>query len=228
MSTLADIKNKAIGIVSDDSGKLINPEDYDRNIQAAIKLYSKHRPNLIAADIVGNGTNDYSLPTGWIDEFSTIKSIEYPLGDVPASLLDSDDYGIYQTPTAKKIRLNNISPSASESFRAAFTVLRTETTIPDSDINALCNLAASLCLEELANAYAQTSDSTIAADSVDYRSKSAEFAMRAKRLMQLYKEHVGIKEDDIAPAASAVADFDMKYPGGGERLTHPRWARNQR
>ncbi|GER92684.1 hypothetical protein A45J_0402 [hot springs metagenome] len=228
MSDLSGIRTKVIGIVSDDSGKLTNPGDYDRNIAAAIAIYSKHRPNLKVVDITGNGGHDYDLPSGWIDEFSVIKSIEYPIGDVPATLIDNDKYEIYQSPTAKKIRLINDTPSASESFRVTFTTLRTDTTIPDGDIDALCNLASALCLEELANAYAQTSDSTIAADSVNYRTKSFDFAQRAKRLMQLYKEHMGIREDDITQPASAVIDLDIKYPGGGERLTHPRSRRKMR
>ena len=68
----------------------------------------------------------------------------------------------------------------------------------------------------------------IDADAVNYRTKSAEFAARAKRLLQLYKDHMGLKEDDTATPAAAVADHDEKYPGGFERLTHPRWTRRLR
>lgn len=228
MSTLADIRAKVISSVKDDSGKLVNPDDYNTKIQAAIKRYSRHRPGIAAVDIVGNGTHDYSLPTGWNDEFSSIKSIEYPLGDVPATLLDNDEFEIYQSPTGKKIRLLNYAPVATASFRVSFTILRTDATIPDMDVDALVTLAAALCCEDLANAFIQSSDSTIGADSVNYRSKAAEAASRGKRLMQLYKEHLGIKDDDVTPAASAVVDLDMKYPGGGERLTHSRWGRKRR
>lgn len=233
MSTLADIRTKVVGIVRDNSGKLVNPTDYDRNIAAAISQYSKHRPAVKVADITGNGTHDYPMPasgaiTIWDDEFSTVKSIEYPVGEIPATFLENDEYEIYQTPTAKKIRLKNNSPSAAETFRMSFTSLRTDATIPDADVDALCNLAGSLCLEELANVYVQTSDPTVSADSVDYKSKSAEFGARAKRLMQLYKEHIGIKEDDVALPASVVSDLDVNYPGGGDRLTHTRWMREKR
>lgn len=228
MSTLAEIREKVIGSVKDDSGKLVNPDDYNAKIQAAIKRYSRHRPGIKVADIVGNGTHDYALPTGWNDEFSAIKSIEYPLGDVPATMLDNDEFEIYQSPTGKKIRLLNYALAATASFRVSFTILRTDATIPDMDVDALVTLAAALCCEDLANAFIQSSDSTIGADSVNYRSKAAEAASRGKRLMQLYKEHLGIKDDDITPAASAVVDLDMKYPGGGERLTHSRWGRKRR
>lgn len=228
MSTLAEIREKVIGSVKDDSGKLINPDDYNAKIQAAIKRYSRHRPGIKVADIAGNGTHDYSLPTGWNDEFSVIKGIEYPLGDVPATMLDNDEFEIYQSPTGKKIRLLNYAPAATASFRMSFTILRTDATIPDMDIDALVTLAASLCCEDLANAFMQSSDSTIGADSVNYRSKAAEAASRGKRLMQLYKEHLGIKDDDITPAASAVTDLSIGYPGGRDRLTHPRRARERR
>jgi hypothetical protein len=94
-------------------------------------------------------------------------------------------------------------------------------TIPAIDEDAVANLAASLCSGALASAYAQTSDSTITADSVDHRSKSQEFSSRAKIQKQNYLNHLGLKEGDIAPA-SAVKDIDVDYPWGGDRLTHPR------
>lgn len=203
-------------------------EAYDRHITTALQRYSKHRPGITVVDIIGDGTHDYATPTGWTDDFSSIVSIEYPIGAVPETILDEDDYKIYQTTSAKKIRLINDVPPATESFRVAFTVPRTATTVPAGDVDALAWLAAAYCLEELANAFTQTGDSTINADVVNYRSKSSEFASRAKRLMQLYKEHMGLKDDDTAPAASVIRDFDQKYPGGLDRLTHPRRARERR
>lgn len=228
MTTQADIRQRIVGLVKDDAARLVVPDDYDRNLSAALSKYSKHRPAVKVADIAGNGTHDYDLPAGWVDEFSDIRSIEYPIGDVPASFIDSDEFEVYQTPTAKKIRLVNERPSASESFRVTFTGPRTATTVPDGDVDAFVWLTASLCCEELANAYAQSGDSSIAADSVDYKDKSYRFAQRAKRLMQLYKEHLGLKEGDSFPAAAAVADLDIGYPGGGDRLTHPRRQRERR
>jgi len=228
MSDLSTIRTKIIGIVNDDSGKLANPDDFDRNISAALTVFSRHKPDIKAVDVTGNGTHDYSLPTGWIDEFSIIKSIEYPVDNVPEDFLDDDDYKIYQTTTVKKVRLLTYSPPATASFRVTFTIPRLITTIPDNDIDAFAILAAALCLEELANAYTQTSDSTIAVDSVNWRTKGYEFAQRAKQMMKLYKEHMGIREDDVTPAASAVTDLEINYPGGQDRLTHPRWKRERR
>lgn len=203
-------------------------ESYDRHIAAALSRYSKHRPGSDVADITGDGTHDYDLPDAWVDEFSSIVSIEYPIGEVPESLMDEDDYKIYRTADAKQIRLLSDAPAVTESFRVTFTVPRGATTVPDGDVDALSMLAASFCLEELANAFAQTGDSTINADVVNYRSKSSEFSSRAKRLLQLYKEHMGLKDNDTVPAAAVIRDVDQKYPGGLDRLTHPRRARERR
>jgi hypothetical protein len=227
MSTLYDIESRVTGIVGDDSGKL---KDVPRNITAAISRYSKHRPDSEVVDVPGNGTHDYaiSLLTGWSEEFSNITQVEYPVDEVPESLLDADDYYIYRKPSGLVLRLVNETPEDTDTFRVTFTVPRTEDTIPDADVDAVSYLAAALCCEDLANAFAQTSDSTIGADSVNYRTKSQEFASRAKRLKALYSEHVGIQEGDSAPASAVVKDLDVRYPGGADRLTHPRRKRERR
>jgi hypothetical protein len=104
---------------------------------------------------------------------------------------------------------------------AAITIEADANTIPEIDQDALCEIAASLCSGALAQAYAQTSDATIGADSVNYRTKSQEYAARAKAQKQIYLDHLGLKEGDVAPA-SVIKNFDIGYPDGTDRLTHPR------
>jgi hypothetical protein len=225
MSILADIRDEVIAAVKDDSGKLVNPGDYDKVINAALMNYSRYKPLEVIDDVTGDGTNEILLPAGWSPEFSSVFSIEHPIGDFPPNLLEVEDYLVI--PRAGVVRLAFALPTATN-VRVTYTVLRSADDIPDIDLHAFCSCAASYALEMLANAYAQTGDSTIAADVVNYRSKSSEFAARAKRYMQLYKDHMGIKEDDTTPAATAIMDTSQKYPGGAERLTHPRWARRRR
>lgn len=225
MSDLNSILDEVISIVKDDSGKLENPDDYEQGINAALMRYSRHKSLEVIDDIYGDGTIQVLLPVGWSPEFSSVLSIEYPIGDFPPTLLDEEDYIVIDR--AGTVTLN-FTLAASERVRVTYTMLRTADDIPDIDLHAFCNLAAAYCLETLANAFVQTGDSTINADVVDYRTKSSEFSARAKRLMALYKEHMGIKEDDTTPAASAVKDLSMNYPGGEDRLTHPRWARKRR
>jgi len=225
MSTLADILAEVIAIVKDDSGKLTNPDDYETGINAALMEYSRIKPLPVIDDIYGDGTSQVNLPAGWTPEFSVVRSIEYPIGDFPPTVLDEEDY--YITDRSGIMTLN-FTLAATDRVRVTYTMLRTADDIPDIDLHAICQLAAAHSLETLANAYTQTGDSTINADVVNYRTKSGEFAARAKQLRKLYKEHMGIKDDDTTPAATVVADLGMNYPGGSDRLTHPRWARKNR
>jgi hypothetical protein len=228
MSVLDTVRSKIIGIVKDDSAKLINPDDYDLKIAEALNIYSKHRPDIAVDDIPGDGGHDYDFPDEWVEGFSEIKSVEYPLGYVPETLLDADSYYVYQNTTKKQIRLVEVAPAATETFRVTFTIPRTIASILETDEDAFCRLGAALCLEDLANAFAQTGDSIINADSVNYRAKSGEFSARAKRCMSFYNKHIGIKNDDTTTAASSVMNMEMNYPGGSDRLTHPKWARRRR
>lgn len=232
MSAKSDIRARLISLVRDDpeSGKLNDPDDYDLNIAHALSRHSRYRPDKKVEDITGNGTADYDISslTAWVDGFSRVERVEFPIDDVPETLLENDGFNIYEKPAGKVLRLTALTPEASEEFRVTYTIPVTVNTLAANDTDALCSLAASICCEQLANAYAQTSDSTVNADSVNYRTKSQEFAARAKRMLKLYTDHLGIKEGDSTVPASVVVDLDMKYPGGGERLTHPRSGRESR
>jgi hypothetical protein len=225
MSSLTDIRANVIAIVADDAGKLVNPTDYDRAITAALLRYTKDKPFRVIEDIAGDGLGQFNLPSSWSPEFSSVVSVEYPIGDRPPTLMDPEEYLVLDR--AAMIQLVS-DFTASYAIRVTITAIRTGDDVPDIDVAALENLAAAHALEQLANAYAQTGDSTINADAVNYRSKPSEFAARAKRYAQYYKDQMGIKEDDTVMAASAVTDMSENYPGGGDRLTHPRWARRKR
>jgi len=206
-------------LVKDSSGKLDDPTDYENNIAAAIKQYSKHRPLELCADIAGEDSPDIALPADWAPGFSTVSAIEYPIGDVPESLIDSRDWRFYKTPSALYIRFSDVRPASAEEVRLQYTGLHSEATIPVNDLDAVANLAASYCCRQLAAAFAQTNDPTIQADSVNYRSKSSEFTALANKLEGLFKSYLGIRDNDTTAAAMATAPPpDTKRP----RLTHGR------
>jgi hypothetical protein len=228
--TYAEFRQKVSDIVRDDADKL-TPEEKERHIQEAVRIYSKHRPREVIKDITGDGTYDYSIATNltsWVKGFSVIKSIEYPADEREPSILDEEDWMVYEKEAGQYIRFIEDTPSATEKIRVLHTALHilsdSQNTIPESDQDAVCNLAASLCSGALASAYAHASDSTIGADSVDHRSKSQEFSSRAKIQKQTYLDHLALKEGEIPPA-SAVVDLDIDYPDGTDRLTHPRRGR---
>lgn len=205
------------GKVKDDSGRLTDDDDYLPAIAAALERYSGHRPLRAIADLAGNGTADLALPDDWEAEFSRALLVEYPVGLVPESLVPSGEWSLYRTPEAECLRLIRAKPEIGETVRLTYTLPRAEASVAKGDLDAVADLAASICSATLAALFAQTSDPTISADSVNHRSKSAEFSALAKRQRQLYLDHFGIS-DDGGPAAA----WTTAAPAQGDRirLTH--------
>ena len=214
-SPLADL---VAGKVKDDSNKLV-PADYANALGEALNRYSKARPLEAVADITGDGGRDYALPSGWLEGFSGIAAIEYPAGLAPESLVDRRDWKLYATPAGKKLRLLADTPAEGETLRVTYTAVHTEQSVPAVDLEAAANLAASLCLRQLAAAYGNTGDSLIQADSVNYRSKTDEYRRLADSFEKLYKDHLGLKDSDTTPAAMATAPAPESTR---VRLTHRR------
>ncbi len=224
MSSLIDFQTKVDAVIQDNAGKLSTAEK-DSFISEGVSRYSKHRPQRKVYDIAGNSGYDYSLPSDWIRDFSMIQSVEYPAGSRPANILGDKDWEIYEDSTGQKLRMLSSTPNTGETIRITYTLLHSvnisSSTIPASDADAVANLASSLCCEALANYYAQTADSTINADVVNYRTKSGEYAARASRLMKLYYDHVGIDAESPHPPSGATGNWDTNFQWGGDRIGHP-------
>ena len=202
--------------VKDLSG-VLTATDYDTALSSALARYSKDRPRLVVSDIAGTNSRDYPVPAAWVDGLSTVERVEYPANQIPEILLDDDGWSIYRSPSGLKFRLTECIPAVGEIIRLLFSTAHDSTTVPDLDTPAVASLAASTCCRRLAQIYGQTSDPTIQADSVNYRSKGDEYARRAKELEGLYRSHIGVKENDTTPAACAT----VRAPDNRRsRLTH--------
>jgi hypothetical protein len=198
-------------------------------INKAVKTYSGYKPRIVIEDEAGDGGFDYALTLllDWIDGFSAIKTVEYPVDDTvsEAQILDSDEWAIYEKPAGKYLRFLTEEPLATESMRIDYTSLQTCTdescTIPAIDEEAVQMLAASVFCDMLATYYAQTQDSTIQADSVDHKSKASEYAAKARVYRANYYSHIGLKEGDVLPAGATKG---QKSTGswGTEKATHGR------
>ena len=225
MSSIIDYQIKQDALLKDGAAILTQPEK-DIFIQAAVKLYSRHRPLERAADLAGNGGFDYPLPAGWIDGFSEPVSVEYPVGTQQPEMVPMEDLTLYRSPTALMLRFLRFSPAIGQTARLIYTTQHVvnagSATIPTSDEDAVSALAASYACEALANSYAQTQDPTIAADSVDYKSKAAEYTARAKRYMAIFTNSLGIKDGDVTSPASGSRAWPGNYSWGEDRLLHPR------
>jgi len=163
----------------------------------------------------------------WVEGFSVAKQVEYPAGEQVPNILDDNDWRIYRAAAGQKLRFLTGSPAVGETILLTITVPHEVTasasTIPAADQDAVVNLAGALCCHALARKYAQTSEPTIAADAVNYGTKSGEYAKRGKELEGLYKAHIAPAAKDGGLAAASVSgDWDSNAGWGTDRLTHPR------
>ncbi len=213
-----------------DTAEILKLDELENFIVEALSYYSKDKPYRAIHDITtGDGsTYQFALPDEWVQDFSYILSIEYPAGEQVPVYLETGDYTVYQlTSTSYKIHFYSTVPGSGKTARVRYTLSYTLATIgniPGQDQDAFCLLSAALCCYAIARYYAQTSDSLIDADSVDYRSKGDEYARRGKELAQRYSNFMG-KKEGTPSAAGGTKDWDTDYSFGGDFLTHPRRGR---
>jgi len=213
-------------IVKDGTGHL-SENDYHVVANEAAKFYSQDRPREVIYVYPG-GAYDYELPTSWIEGFSTILSIEYPFSEEasPRSTIETlaeEDFLLrrgFKNQIQKLLLHLNIKLGVNDKFGMLHTTFHALDTIPETDFHAVCNLGAGLALRILANRLSQYSDSSIGADSVDYRNKGDLMASRSKECIKLYSDYIGKTTEEVE-AAMAIREFDVEYLPGVPYLTHP-------
>ena len=225
MSTLATFEALFARRVRDAAAK-IAPDDVGGAIQQAVKRYASVRPVEGVQDYAGDGVvYDLALPTGFVDGWSTVLAIEYPQGEREPTYIEKEDWIFYRTTTSLKIRLLAVTPAAGKTARVTFTKLHTVdgsgSTIPAPDEDAVADLAGAIGLRQLAAVYANTVDASIAADSVDYKSKASEYSRLANELEKQYRKHLGLDDESETPAAMGFTDVDQTDSLGRDKLTHP-------
>lgn len=225
---LSDFQTFVADLVRDDASD-ISDVQRDKAITAAVLRYSKDAPVIKMVEVIATGGNFLNLPAEWIDDFSQLQSVEYPVGNVPPNKLSNDEYDVQLTPTGKKIA-HKYSFSTGAKVWLEITVRHTLSdvadTIPIDDREAVCCLAGANLCDQLATKYSGDTNSSINADSVNHQSKAAEYAARARALRKRYTDELGIdtKRNKSACAVVAMKNTDSR---GRDRLTHgTRFRRN--
>lgn len=122
------------------------------------------------------------------------------------------EYMIYQAPTGRKIRFLNIRSATVRILHriihklpvdnASVTDPDGDLTVPDSDLIAVCWLAAAEALQILATFYANTTDQAAGADFVGFTTKSNQYEARAKTLRSKFDDHMeNLGHNDYEQAA---------------------------
>jgi hypothetical protein len=204
-------------------------------VRGAEPIYSRIRPLVKISDKVADGSHYLTLPTDWVEGFSTIESLESPPDEVPPEVLDPRSYYVGRNSTGALRLVLNDAPANGATVRIAYTVMRifassaNNTTALDADFVAICDLGASICADSIAAKYARTSESAFNTDAINYRTRTQEWQSVAKRLWARWEVGIGIGSGGegmgAAPAASAWANWDSVASWGGSRINHPRIGR---
>jgi hypothetical protein len=94
------------------------------------------------------------------------------------------------------------------------------TDVPDADFYGVVNLAASLAASRLHALYNQLGASSVGADAVDYRNKSAQYRILGQDLDKAFQVAFGMYQDEPQPAAGSVTEWRTDDESGGRRLLH--------
>ena len=213
---------------------------YESFVRRGMRRYSIDKPDEKVAAITGASTqyitvNSSNLPN-FVEGFSKVINIEAiapTIADDDAPhYLERDEWDFYRDDTAYRIFLKNHSPDSSETIRVSYTVLHTidgldsatTDTIPDQDKEAIVYWAINEAFLALAGKYAGTSDPTIRADVVNYKTKSSDMRSNAKEFRELYKEWIS----EPIKSASIIRDIDFGFGFGNNQpfQTHRSFSRN--
>lgn len=216
--TRVDFQNQLGLELKADSARLSAP-DLDAFLMRGVELFSKDRPRAVVADIAATGVFDYPVPLDWDADESIGVQVEFPAGEQAPKILPENEWMIYRQATGvHRLRFLESSPN-NGTIRLIYTIPYALTqqinTLPDSAFMAVVYKSAQLACESLAAQYAKTSDPTINADIVNYRTKSQEFSDRAKDFLARYETE--IRSD---AARGEIGEWDLLMTGGGQQLFH--------
>ena len=101
----------------------LSPDDRDRIIIDAGKTFSSMFPRVLSVEVDGTDDFRYSLPTGWIEDFSAITNIYFPwdVDEQNPKPLEYKDWTIFDAPAGRELRFIRSRPSATDKFLIIFT-----------------------------------------------------------------------------------------------------------
>lgn len=209
-------------LVRDDAGKA-SPDQIAAAIGLAVERYSLDRPVEKVEDLANVAGMLLALPAGWEGDFSALRSIEYPLGQVPPAIISADRWALYRDTDGLRIMLIDALPVGS-TVRVTYTtrhrVAVDADTISSAHREAVAKYAAALLCDQLAAFYANDTDSTIHAGLAQGQTKSQAYAARGRDYRKQFLDALGVT-DKTSAAASAVATVRLRDAHGRSRLFHP-------
>lgn len=224
--TVENLRAEVEALVQDDANFAVLKEVNTHGV-IALRMLNLDRPRVVVKDITGDNTSSYDIESeGFVKQYSDMKTVEYPADETPPVFRRRDDiWFIYEDPSKTvgeqlRLRFFTLQPNTAETIRMTFTIPFVIGDLADTGFNALVFKTASLVLAALGSKFAQTTSSTIDADSVDYAGRSNNFIFLSEKYEKEYKRMVGLSE--TTKAAQAIGESDMIYPTGDDFFWHPR------
>ena len=238
-TTLTRIRNKLLD--TDGTNPLIDDSQLGQAMDSAVEEYSRDRPWLAVAALSGDGSAvDFVLPGRWVRGMSTIREIEYPTGNQPRTIVESQEYEIVESvlgtqPTRKLHFVTGTPESGTENILVRYTTRHVHTdeldTVPAQDLDALCMLAGAYGALSLAAKAASSQDPTINVDGVNRGpDETSRWLKVADALRAAYARAMGLSMGngkDGALGSSVAAgftfkDWDTDLSSGADRVFHGR------
>ncbi len=217
-SRIVAIEYPAPTIANDEAPTYLEPEDWDDDYWASSLRYL-WLPNIAPPNTEAMRIR-FTAPYSWTASATTQAIVKVAHGFSVDDFVYLEDLS-WIVATDSRIATHQVSAVADVDN---FTVVPLEVDPPVQDFFAICNLAAGLCAQAIADRYSRTSDSTIAADSVDHLSRADQWSRRARELMALYSDHLGLGGDDgiTTHGTGAFVDWDTtpSWPSGRRFLFH--------
>ena len=234
---LSDHRDAVVALVRDDADA-ISGDERDDAIARAVARYSVHRPRRVTEDVVVGVGSVVPIAAGAYDpDVHQLLSVEYPVGELPPVYLEPGGVITRQTPVdaelaplggsiVELVALRGSIPvgaTARITRTASHDVSATADTVPARDREAVAAWAAALLLDELAARGAGMTDSTIAADAVDYGGAADRYRRLARAHRDRYYELLGLDraaESRPHAAGTHVSLGRRRLSTGGPPLTH--------
>lgn len=94
------------------TNEILTDAQIGERVDDALSIYSKHRSRQIFEEYQGNGQHEFALPASWVDEFSTIISVELEGGGQIRTFVDMNDIEIVEVDTTSRT-LDNVASGAT-------------------------------------------------------------------------------------------------------------------
>ena len=212
-SQILKIEYPAPTVASDETPIYLDPEDWDDDYWDASGaspvryLYLPNHAPAATETLRVRHTAPYSWTASTITEAVAKTAHGYTVND----WLYKEDLD-WKEATDNRIATHQVTAVADVDN---YTRALLQADPPAQDFFAICYLAAGLCAQAISDRYSRTSDSTISVDSVDHLSRADQWSRRARELISLYEQHIGLLAGDGAGVAAAgeFVDWDTSPPG---------------